>query len=84
MIFLFYIKRRIKPNLNYLKNKLVESKIINEEDNFEIITLKQMLKNRFETVNFNQVRSDAERFVFNNEDLSYYTKDLFMEIVEKL
>ena len=60
MIFLFYIKRRIKPNLNYLKNKLVESKIINEEDNFDIITLKQMLKNRFETVNFNQVRSDAE------------------------
>ena len=60
MIFLFYIKRRIKPNINYLKNKLVESKIINEEDNFDIITLKQMLKNRFETVNFNQVRSDAE------------------------
>ena len=82
--FLFYIKRRIKPNLNYLKNKLIESKKISNEDNFDMDILKQILKERFENVDFNQVKSDAERFVFNNEDLSYYSKELFLDMLNKL
>ena len=82
--FLFYVKKRVKPNLNYLKNKLIESGKVKENDKFDIDTLKVMLKDRFETVDFNQVKTDAERFVFNNEDLSYYSKELFIEMVNKL
>ena len=43
-----------------------------------------MLKDRFEAVDFNQVKTDAERFVFNNEDLSYYSKELFVDMINKL
>ena len=43
-----------------------------------------MLKNRFEVVDFKQVKIDAERFVFNNEDLSYYSKELFIDMTDKL
>ena len=82
--FLFYIRKRIKPNLNYLRNKLIESGKVKENDKFDIDTLKVMLKDRFETVDFNQVKTDAERFVFNNEDLSYYSKELFIEMINKL
>ncbi len=82
--FLFYIKKRVKPNLNYLKNKLIESGKIKENDKFDIDTLKVMLKDRFEMVDFNQVKTDAERFVFNNEDLSYYSKELFVDMINKL
>ena len=82
--FLFYIKKRVKPNLNYLKNKLIESGKIKENDKFDIDTLKVMLKDRFEAVDFNQVKTDAERFVFNNEDLSYYSKELFVDMINKL
>ena len=82
--FLFYIKKRVKPNLIYLKNKLVESGTINENDNFDINILKIMLKERFESVNFNQVKQDAERFVINNEDLSYFSKDLFIDLLDRL
>ena len=82
--FLFYIKKRVKPNLNYLKNKLIESGKIKENDKFDIDTLKVMLKDRFEAVDFNQVKTDAERFVFNNEDLSYYSKELFINMINKL
>ena len=82
--FLFYIRKRVKPNLNYLKNKLIESGKIKENDKFDIDTLKVMLKDRFEAVDFNQVNIDAERFVFNNEDLSYYSKELFIEMINKL
>lgn len=82
--FLFYIKNHVKPNLTYLKNKLVESKKINENDEFNIDVVKNMLKGRFNIVNFNQVKNDAEKFVLNTEDLSYYSKDLFLDMVNRL
>jgi len=82
--FLFYVKKRVKPNLNYLKNKLIESGKIKENDKFNLDTLKVMLKDRIEAVDFNQVKTDAERFVFNNEDLSYYSKELFVDMINKL
>lgn len=82
--FLFYVKNRIKPNMNYLKNKLVESGKIKEDIDFNTDVLKAMLKQRFEITNFDQVKKDAMRFVFKNEDLSYYCKELFMQMVDKL
>ncbi len=82
--FLFYVQKRIKPNLIYLRNKLIETGKINALDHFDLNVLKIMLIEQFEKVDFNQVKQDAMRFVFKNEDLSYYTKDLFIQMVEKI
>lgn len=82
--FLFYIQKRVKPNMTYLKNKLVETKKIDESADFNINTLKAMLKEQFELVDFNQIKNDAMRFVLKNEDLSFYSKELFIQMVEKL
>lgn len=82
--FLFFISRKIKPNLTYLKNKLIESGKIRSNDAFDLTILKTMLKNRFETVDFEEVRKDASRFVFNKEDLTYYSKELFMQMADKI
>ena len=82
--FLFYIQKRVKPNMTYLKNKLIETKKIDESTDFNINTLKAMLKAQFEMVDFNQIKNDAMRFVLKNEDLSFYSKELFIQMVEKL
>ena len=82
--FLFYIQNRVKPNMKYLKNKLIESKKINEYDEFDISILKNMLKKRMNEVDFNQVKLDASRFIFANEDLSYYCKELFIQMIDKI
>ena len=82
--FLFYVQKRIKPNLIYLRNKLIETGKINALDHFDLNVLKSMLIEQFEKVDFNQVKQDAMRFVFKNEDLSYYTKDLFIQMAEKI
>ena len=82
--FLFYVQKRIKPNLIYLRNKLIETGKINDSDHFDLNVLKSMLKEQFEKVNFEQVKQDAMRFVFKNEDLFYYTKDLFIQMVDKI
>jgi len=82
--FLFYIKRGISPNLNYLRNKLINSGKIDEKDVFNIEVLKEMLIKRFEQVDFEQVKNDTERFIINSEDLSIYSKDLFIQMAMKI
>lgn len=82
--FLFYISKRVKPNLVYLKNKLIESGKIDENSKFNIEVLKDMLKVRFELVDFNQVKQEASRFVIKNEDLSFYSKELFVQMINKI
>lgn len=82
--FLFYVRRGIGPNLNYLRNKLINTGKINEKDIFNIEVLKEMLIKRFEQVDFEQVKNDTERFIINNEDLSTYSKDLFIQMAKKI
>jgi len=81
---LFYISKKIKPNMPYLKNKLLETGKIKSDDKFDIPILKTMLKEKIESVNFEEVKKDAMRFVFNNEDLSFYSKDLFLQMIDKI
>lgn len=82
--FLFYIQRRIKPNMSYLKNKLIETGKIKEEDHFDMSILKEMLKERFNTIDYKQVKEDASRFLFHQEDLSFYSSEFFKAMVEKM
>ena len=82
--FIFYINKKIKPNLNYLKNKLIESNILDKDAVFTIDILKEMLVQRFKQIDFKQVRDDAQKFVMKNEDLSLYCKELFIDCVNKM
>ena len=82
--FIFYINKKIKPNLNYLKNKLIESNILDKDAVFTIDILKEMLVQRFNQIDFKQVRDDAQKFVMKNEDLSLYCKELFIDCVNKM
>lgn len=82
--FLFYISKRVSPNLEYLKNKLIDTEKINEDDDFNIEILKEMLLEKFNSIDFNQVKIDASKFLFKNEDLSFYSKELFIDMLNRL
>ena len=82
--FIFYINKGIKPNLLYLKNKLIESNKLSETDDFNIDVLKTMLTNRFNEVDFNQVKQDAQKFTIKNENLNFYCKELFIDCLNRL
>lgn len=82
--FLFYIQKRIKPNMEYLKNKLIDTGKISKNDDFNIDVLKNMLISRFNEINFEDVKKDASKFILNNDDLSYYSKELFIQMVNKI
>ena len=82
--FAFYVRNRISPNLVYLKNRLVAGGKIKEEDPFDIPTLQKMLIERFEEVDFEEAKEDASKFLFHEEDLSYFQKDYFIDLARKI
>lgn len=82
--FLFYIKKRIKPNMEYLKNKLIDTGKLGVDDEFNSEVLKKMLIEKIETVDFNKIKYDAQKFLFINENLDYYSKELFIDMINKL
>ena len=82
--FLFYIRQKVKPNLKYLRNKLIETNKLKEEDDFDNDILKIMLVNKIESIDFNQVKNDAQKFVFKNENMDYFSKELFIDMIKRL
>lgn len=82
--FLFFINKGVKPNLLYLRNKLIQSGKIAEGDAFDLDVLKEMLLKRFNEVDFNSIRQDAQRFTIKNEDLSLYCKELFIDCLNRI
>ena len=82
--FLFYMSKKIKPNIEYLKNKLVETGKLNEDEDFNLEILKQMLYEKFNSGDFEQVKIDARKFIFKNENLDYYSKELFLDVLKRM
>jgi predicted nucleotidyltransferase component of viral defense system len=82
--FLFYMKKRVSPNLAYLRNKLIDTGKIKEDEEFDIDVLRKMLIERFETVNFAKAKDDAKKFLYSNENLDYFTKELFIDMARRL
>ncbi len=82
--FLFYMKKKVSPNLAYLRNKLIDTGKIKEDGEFNVDVLKKMLTERFETVDFAKAKEDARKFLYSNENLDYFTKDLFVDMARRL
>ena len=69
---LFYIRKHVSPNLVYLRNRLLESNVINRDNEFNIEILKKMLKDRIKDINFDMVKEDASKFIFKGESIDMY------------
>lgn len=82
--FLFHIRQRTKPNMAYLRNKLVQSGKLGESDAFDLDILKKLLEERFRSVDFEKAKSDANLFLRGSEDLSYFSADMFVSMLDRL
>ena len=82
--FMHFIRKGTKPNLVYLKNKLIQSGKIAIDDPFDIDDVKALLIKKIDIVNFDDIRKDAQRFLIENEDLSQYSKELFYDCIRRI
>ena len=58
--YVFFLSLNTKVNIDLVKNKLIESKYIKESDSFNIDILRELLKEKFKEINYDNAREDVK------------------------
>ena len=82
--YVFYLANNATVNLSHLRARLEDTGIITKDSNFEFKDLLSMLKERFETIDFEQAKQDVLPFVADKTKLDLWGKDFFMDITHNL
>lgn len=83
--YLFYLGKGSKFNLTYLENKLKSTggKIGNDET-LTLERVKGLLRERFETVDYESAKEDVSSFISDKEQLNLWKKELFLSTLDEL
>ena len=82
--YLFYCARNTKINLEYLENKLKNSNKISRETKLDLNAVKDLLKDKFMSLNYELAKSDVKNFIDNPYSLDIWGKDLFLSTLDGL
>ena len=82
--YLFYIGKGSAFNLEYLENKLKNTEAIAQNEKLTLGKVKEMLKARFETVDYESAKEDASNFIHDKSGLSLWKKELFLVTLDEL
>ena len=82
--YLFYCSKDTPINLTYLESKLKNSNRIKQNEKITIDIVKQMLKERFESIDYELAKKDVVSFINNPDSLMYWNKDMFISTLDNL
>ena len=82
--YLFYIGKGSAFNLEYLENKLKSTEAIAQNEKLTLGKVKEMLKARFETVDYESAKEDVSNFINDKSGLSLWKKELFLATLNEL
>ena len=82
--YLFYIGKGSAFNLEYLENKLKNTEAIAQNEKLTLGKVKEMLKARFETVDYESAKEDVSNFINDKSGLSLWKKELFLATLNEL
>ena len=83
--YLFYIGKGSKFNLKYLENKLKNTGgIIDDNETLTLERVIQLLKTRFESVDYESAKEDVSNFISDKDSLKFWKKELFISTLNNL
>ena len=82
--YVFYISKNAKVNIELVKEKLIDSNVLSRDDEFTIDTLKKLLNNKFEEIDYSDAKDDVKMFIEDKDSLSLWSKDFFEQITKNL
>ena len=82
--YIFYLSHRSKINLPHLKARLVDSGVLKNDDTFTIETLRTMLNERFEAIDYESAKEDVLPFITDANKLDLWSKEFFIDISKNL
>lgn len=82
--YVFFLANDIKVNIELIKNKLIESKYIEQNSNFDINKLKKLLIYKFNEIDYKEAKEDVKPFIKDIDSLNTWSKEFFSGITENL
>ena len=82
--YLFYVGKGSKLNLVYLENKLKNTGKISEDTLLTIEMVRNMLRDRFITTDYESAKEDVSKFILNKDGLNIWGPDLFISTLNQL
>lgn len=82
--YLFYTAKGTPINLIYLENKLRNTGVFLQEAPLTLETVKQMLAERFASVDYESAKEDVQRFIHDKQSLELWKKELFLSTLDEL
>lgn len=82
--YIFFLANDTSVNVSLIKNKLIASKFISSDSEFNIDILKDLLIKRFNEIDYEDAKKDVMPFVKDIESLDVWSKTFFINITKKL
>ncbi|PKM84420.1 MAG: hypothetical protein CVU86_07345 [Firmicutes bacterium HGW-Firmicutes-11] len=78
--YVFYRSRGISFNRKHLRARLLQSGHITDDTKFELSDIKNMLNDRFDSIDFSQAKEDITPFIRDTRVLDIWSADFFKQI----
>ncbi len=82
--YVFYLSRDSLVNQKHLRERLLQSGDIAEDLACSLDEIKQMLYERFDSIDFRQAKEDVEPFIRDSSVMDVWSADFFKKITERL
>lgn len=82
--FVWYIDKNIKPDLPYLEAKMRQTNHWAKDDVLKIETVRNLLKKKFDEIDFEQAKADVFPFIKDNRVLDVWSKEFFKALSDRI
>lgn len=82
--FIWYMDKRINPDLPYLEAKLKQSGIIGEGQYLSLNMVKEMLREKMDMIDIESARADVAPFIRDEFELQVWSKEFFLSLISTL
>ncbi len=82
--YIFYLTRKSQFNLLHLQARLIDSSYLDADEQLNLDNVKTILNERFDKIDFNQVKQDALPFIKNPQALNIWSLEFFKAITNDL
>lgn len=82
--FEWYVKNNFSLNLKHLTVRAIQSNNLKENQHFTKESLSQILKEKIDILDIENVKIDIKRFIADDSVLNIWSKDYFKLLVDKM
>ena len=82
--FIWYMKKKVSPDIPYLEAKLKQSRIIEKNQTVTLNTIKDMITDKILKIDLDDARKDVAPFIKDEFELNVWSVEFFNSLIQSL